>query len=96
MITVYETTSPKGNLMLRTHDDARVAYYVRDEGWLLLDDRGNARVTTRQDAEAFVAGALGNTKALLPKRQRAIFVLIIEKKPWFARCVPPSRKRAAS
>lgn len=75
-IKVFEARSPKGHLLLRAKDDERVAYWT-PEGWLLLDDAGNAVVDTRAKAEAFVAGALGSTAALLPKPKPLSFVLVL-------------------
>jgi hypothetical protein len=64
-IKVFERVSPRGNVTLATSQDERVAYPLRSSGlWLVVDDEGEGCVKNREQAERFVAGALGSTSSL--------------------------------
>lgn len=64
-VQVFERVSPRGHITLSTSQDERLAYPLRSEGmWLVLDDEGEGCVKNREQAERFVAGALGSTSSL--------------------------------
>jgi hypothetical protein len=64
-VKVFERVSPRGHVTLATSQDERVAYPLRSSGlWLVVDDEGEGCVKNREQAERFVAGALGSTSSL--------------------------------
>ncbi len=76
-LKVFEAKTPKGHVVLSTKEEERVAYWTV-EGWLLLDDAGNAVVKTRAEAEAFVAGALGLTTGSLTASKDVAYCVVTE------------------
>lgn len=74
-LKVVEKKTSKGGIMLSNYGEARVAYHTQ-EGWLILDDAGHAVVKTREQAEGFVAGALGLTTGPLAQTKVVAYVVI--------------------
>lgn len=63
-VQVFERVSPRGHITLSTSQDERLAYPLREGMWLVVDDEGEGCVKSREQAERFVAGALGSTSSL--------------------------------